>query len=117
MDSLGYMMAGYLVIWALTFGCIISIWTRGRKVERELAAVRQLVDELDRNRDFRIKCAKGGPIKQRQGFAHFVFFDLKSICQNEFNAFIDFFRNRQGLLELIGGDLFIAKQIVVSRTV
>lgn len=47
MDSLGYMMAGYLVIWALAFGFILSTWARGRKVERELAVVRQLVDELD----------------------------------------------------------------------
>jgi len=48
MDTLNYMFAGYLVIWALAFGFVFSMWARSRKLERDLEAVRQLVDELDR---------------------------------------------------------------------
>ena len=48
MDTLGYMMAGYLVIWALAFGLVFKIWSQGRRLERELETVRQLVDQLER---------------------------------------------------------------------
>ncbi len=48
MDTLGYMMAGYLVIWGLAFGLLFSMWSRSRRLERELESVRLLVDELDR---------------------------------------------------------------------
>jgi hypothetical protein len=47
MDTLGYMMVGYLVIWALAFGLVFKIWAQGRRLERDLQAVRQMVDELD----------------------------------------------------------------------
>ena len=46
MDTLGYMMIGYLVIWALAFGLVFKIWVQGRRLERDLQAVRQMVDEL-----------------------------------------------------------------------
>ena len=47
MDSLNYMMIGYLVIWALAFGLVFKIWTQGRRLERDLEAVRQMVEDLD----------------------------------------------------------------------
>jgi CcmD family protein len=46
-NTLPYMMAGYLVIWALAFGFVFNLWARSRRLERDLAAVRQLVEELD----------------------------------------------------------------------
>jgi len=45
MDTLGFMMAGYLVIWALAFGFIFSMWSRSQRLEKELEAVRLLVEE------------------------------------------------------------------------
>lgn len=48
METLNYMFAGYLVIWALAFGLVFSMWARSRRLEGELQAVRQLVEELDR---------------------------------------------------------------------
>ena len=48
METLNYMLAGYLVIWALAFGFVFSMWTRSRRLEQELAAVRRLVEELER---------------------------------------------------------------------
>ena len=47
MDTLNYMMIGYLVIWALAFAFVLNIWVRSRRLERELELVRQLVDDLD----------------------------------------------------------------------
>jgi CcmD family protein len=46
-NTLPYMMAGYLVIWALAFGFVFNLWARSRRLERDLAAVSQLVEELD----------------------------------------------------------------------
>ena len=48
MDTLNYMFAGYLVIWALAFGFVCSLWARSKRLERELEAVRQLVEALDK---------------------------------------------------------------------
>jgi CcmD family protein len=48
METLNYMFAGYLVIWALAFALVFSMWARSRRLEGELEAVRQLVEELDR---------------------------------------------------------------------
>ena len=48
METLNYMFAGYLVIWGLAFALMFSMWARSRRLEGELAAVRQLVEELDR---------------------------------------------------------------------
>jgi CcmD family protein len=48
MDStLPYMMAGYLIIWALAFAFVFNLWARSRRLERDLETVRQLVEELD----------------------------------------------------------------------
>jgi CcmD family protein len=46
---LGYMMAGYLVIWALAFAFILSMWGKSRRLERDLEAVRVMVDQLDQD--------------------------------------------------------------------
>lgn len=46
-NTLPYMMAAYLIIWALAFGLVFSLWTRSRRLERELEVVRQMVEELD----------------------------------------------------------------------
>ncbi len=48
METLNYMFGGYLVIWALAFVLVFSMWARSRRLEDELQAVRQLVEELDR---------------------------------------------------------------------
>lgn len=42
-----YMMVGYLVIWALAFAFIFSMWSKSRRLERDLDAVRVMVDRLD----------------------------------------------------------------------
>jgi CcmD family protein len=46
---LGYMMAGYLVIWALAFAFIFSMWSKSRRLERDLDSVRIMVDQLDQD--------------------------------------------------------------------
>jgi len=46
--DLSYMMAGYLIIWMLAFGFILSMWQKSRRLERDLEAVRSLVEQLDR---------------------------------------------------------------------
>ena len=45
MESIHYMMIGYLVIWALAFGLMINTWLKSRKIEQKLEAVRALVRE------------------------------------------------------------------------
>ncbi len=47
MDTLDFMAAGYLVIWAIAFVFVFSMWARSRRLEKELEVVRLLVDELD----------------------------------------------------------------------
>jgi CcmD family protein len=44
---LGYMMAGYLIIWVLAFAFILSMWSKSRRLERDLEAVRIMVEQLD----------------------------------------------------------------------
>jgi CcmD family protein len=44
-----YMMVGYLVIWALAFGFIFNMWSKSRRLERDLEAVRIMVDQLDQD--------------------------------------------------------------------
>jgi CcmD family protein len=46
--DLNTMMAGYLIIWMLAFGFILSMWHKSRRLERELEAVRSMVEQLDR---------------------------------------------------------------------
>jgi hypothetical protein len=47
METLSYMLAGYLVIWALAFGFVFSIWARSRRLEQEVAELRRLVEKLE----------------------------------------------------------------------
>ena len=44
---LGYLMAGYLIIWVLAFVFILSMWSKSRRLERDLEAIRILVEQLD----------------------------------------------------------------------
>jgi CcmD family protein len=46
---LAYMMAGYLVIWALAFVFVFNMWSRSRRLEHDLEAVRIMVDQLDQD--------------------------------------------------------------------
>ena len=39
MDNLSYLVAAYIVFWALTFMLVISIWVRQRRLDREIAAL------------------------------------------------------------------------------
>ncbi len=40
-----YLVAAYTVFWALTFMLVFSIWVRQRRLEREIAALKALLDE------------------------------------------------------------------------
>ena len=40
-----YLVAAYTVFWALTFVLVFSIWVRQRRLEREIAALKALLDE------------------------------------------------------------------------
>ena len=39
METLNYMMAGYLVIWGLAFGFVFNLWSRSRRLESELEKI------------------------------------------------------------------------------
>ena len=39
MENLSYLLAAYIVFWALTFVLVFSIWARQRRLEREIAAL------------------------------------------------------------------------------
>ena len=42
-----YLVAAYAVFWAFTFALVFSIWFRQRKLEREIAALTEhLQDEM-----------------------------------------------------------------------
>jgi CcmD family protein len=42
-----FMMAGYIVIWVLAFVFVLSMWSKSRRLERQLESVRVMVDRLD----------------------------------------------------------------------
>ena len=49
MSNLRYLLSAYLVFWALTFALVLSIWVRQRRLEREIARLREpLADRLAR---------------------------------------------------------------------
>ena len=48
METIGFMFASYLIIWALAFGLVFSMWARSRRLERDLQAIRELLKELER---------------------------------------------------------------------
>jgi CcmD family protein len=39
MENLSYLLAAYIVFWALTFVLVFSIWARQRRLEREITAL------------------------------------------------------------------------------
>ncbi len=45
-----YMVAGYLVIWLVSFILILSMVFRQRKIEQELAVLREALQEKDAGR-------------------------------------------------------------------
>ena len=40
-----YLIAAYAVFWGLTFVLVLSIWLRQRRIDRDLQALRTLLDE------------------------------------------------------------------------
>ena len=45
---MGYMVAAYAVLWAISFGLVFSILLRQRRLDSELQALRVLVDDEPR---------------------------------------------------------------------
>lgn len=43
-----YMVVGYGVFWALTLILVGSIWARQRRLDREVAGLRALLDEVQK---------------------------------------------------------------------
>jgi hypothetical protein len=44
-----YLIAAYAVLWAVSFGLVLSMVWRQRRIESDLEAVRALVEELPRS--------------------------------------------------------------------
>jgi heme exporter protein CcmD len=42
-----YLVAAYAVFWALSFGLILSIWARQRRIEREIATLKAQLKERE----------------------------------------------------------------------
>jgi hypothetical protein len=42
---MGYLVAAYLVLWAVSFGLVVSILLRQRKLQAELRALRVMVED------------------------------------------------------------------------
>ena len=47
MGSLLYLMLAYGAFWLISFGLIFSIFSRQRKLDQELASLKQLLDQQD----------------------------------------------------------------------
>ncbi len=45
MDNLSYLLAAYGVFWALTFVLVFSVWSRQRRLERDIAALVERLGE------------------------------------------------------------------------
>ncbi len=52
METLDYMMVGYLIIWGLAFGLVFNIWSRSRRLEDELQVVRQMMDDREQEEPY-----------------------------------------------------------------
>lgn len=46
---MGYLVAAYAVLWAVSFGLVVSIIFRQRKLDGELQALQLIVDDEDRS--------------------------------------------------------------------
>ena len=42
---MGYMVAAYVVLWAISFGLVVSMFLRQRQIRSELETLRVLVDD------------------------------------------------------------------------
>ncbi len=42
---MAYLVAAYAVLWAISFGLVVSLVSRQRRLEAELEALRQVVEE------------------------------------------------------------------------
>jgi len=42
---MGYLVAAYAVLWAISFGLVLSLVVRQRRLEAELEALRQAIEE------------------------------------------------------------------------
>jgi hypothetical protein len=47
---MGYLVAAYAVLWAISFGLVASIVLRQRKLRAELEAIREAVQDQERSR-------------------------------------------------------------------
>ncbi len=47
---MAFMIAAYAVLWIISFGLVLSIVLRQRRLEAELQAVRHTVEDQDRSR-------------------------------------------------------------------
>ena len=45
MENAGYLFAAYTVIWVVIFGYVISMFTRQRKLQRELDLLKEMFKE------------------------------------------------------------------------
>jgi hypothetical protein len=46
---MGYMVAAYAVLWAISFGLVFSMVLRQRRIQSELEVLRVLVEDEDRS--------------------------------------------------------------------
>ena len=76
----------------------------------------EFVDQLERNGQLHVEIPERTSEIQRQGLADILFFYIETFNQHQFDAFFHFFGNRQGFLELIGGNEFISDEVIVTRT-
>jgi hypothetical protein len=44
-ENMGYLVAAYAVLWAVSFGLVVSMVLRQRKLDSELQSLRVLVDD------------------------------------------------------------------------
>jgi hypothetical protein len=44
MNNLTYLVAAYIVFWALTFILVLSIWSRQRRLDRQLAELTSRIE-------------------------------------------------------------------------
>jgi hypothetical protein len=42
-----YLVVAYAVFWALAFALIVSIWARQRRIDREIAMLKALLDDQE----------------------------------------------------------------------
>ena len=45
MENLGFLFAAYTIIWVVLFGYVISVFTRQRKLQKELDLLKEMFKE------------------------------------------------------------------------